>query len=100
MNVVPKRYDVLGFLDEEIRLDEKVKLRVIFATGSRGEPSGLWVECRAIYPDSALGRTVHLFLEDDVSEALMKLCRERAVQRRSEPLSEPRSPAPLSEPQS
>jgi hypothetical protein len=75
VNVTPKTSDLF----------DEIAVRV--AIGSEG----LWVECAVIAPESALGRTVHLYLPDEVSEALLKVFRRRAIYRRREPLSEPES---------
>jgi hypothetical protein len=81
VNVTPKTLD---FFDE-------LSIRLSFGD------EGVWIECGAIAPPSAIGRTVYLYLPDEISEVLLRELRRRAIHRRRKPLSEPQSPGTVSE---
>lgn len=73
MNVVPRRWLHTGELKP---------------LGWYGDAEGIFVECEAVQPPSAAGRTVYVHIRNEEVEWLMKELRDVAIARRSQPMGQ------------
>lgn len=101
MDAVPRRWfrrsplarlaafvsDPLAEYEEPSLWEQSGDLKMpMFGTGPEGEYAVV-IECELAGPPSMVGRSVHVWIRGDEIEWLMKICREAAIDRRSEPMS-------------